>query len=627
MSGRVFRFRGVVPFIISFCLYITTLAPGVLPIDAGELAAVQLTGGIAHPTGYPLFTATGFLWSLINPGFLPIFWMNLLAAGWVSLAVFFAFRLFEALIRQSAPQQKNALSNRSVFLLACSGAITLGLGKTIWTQATGVEVYSLHLACLLAVLYYCVAADNTWKSWIPVSIVFGLGMANHLSMVMALPLIVVLYVQKTGIRKSFRVSLLYLLGIGILTAGLLYLWLPLRAAANPAQNWGDPDSWHAFWRHVRGKQYSDWMFAGAEARLANWKTFQRALASEWSFLSLFAIPGIYFLFRRHKWITIGLLASALLCVWMASNYAIKDIDSYFLLAFIGLGIFLMFFLFEANTYMKNISARQIFSLTVMSIPAFIGYSNYEKANQSNTHTYDDYTRTAMESLPQDAILISRNWDVFCSPFLYYQLGEKKRLDLILVEKELIRRSWYLEQVARQFPVLNIPEKDALIQALYPFEHDQPYSGEAIQADFEKYIEQVIVVGMQTGGAFLSPEIVQQELKAQFDVRLPPKTKLVPQRFFYQVVPDSAGYIPLMEKSIPEIRFLAPGPASENQALFQNMVLNVLASPVLDRMYYEISYKKWGEAEQLYQQLTRYSPGMKRPLELISGQNVRKDTLK
>jgi len=47
-----YLFTGLVVFIV----YIFTLAPSVVQIDSGELAAVQATLGIAHPTGYPLFT-------------------------------------------------------------------------------------------------------------------------------------------------------------------------------------------------------------------------------------------------------------------------------------------------------------------------------------------------------------------------------------------------------------------------------------------------------------------------------------------------------------------------------------------------------------------------------------------
>ena len=48
-----------------FIIYLFTLAPSVVQIDSGELATVQATLGIAHPTGYPLFTMIGYLFSLI----------------------------------------------------------------------------------------------------------------------------------------------------------------------------------------------------------------------------------------------------------------------------------------------------------------------------------------------------------------------------------------------------------------------------------------------------------------------------------------------------------------------------------------------------------------------------------
>ena len=43
-----------------FVVYLFTIAPSVVQIDSGELAAVQITLGIAHPTGYPLFTIIGY---------------------------------------------------------------------------------------------------------------------------------------------------------------------------------------------------------------------------------------------------------------------------------------------------------------------------------------------------------------------------------------------------------------------------------------------------------------------------------------------------------------------------------------------------------------------------------------
>jgi len=68
-------------------IYIITVAPSVVQIDSGELAAVQATLGIAHPTGYPLFTIIGYLFSLIPLPFSKIFQLNLLAAIYCSAGI------------------------------------------------------------------------------------------------------------------------------------------------------------------------------------------------------------------------------------------------------------------------------------------------------------------------------------------------------------------------------------------------------------------------------------------------------------------------------------------------------------------------------------------------------------
>ena len=49
--------------LIAFVVYVQTMAPAVGFIDDGELATVCYTLGIAHPTGYPLFTLIGWVFS------------------------------------------------------------------------------------------------------------------------------------------------------------------------------------------------------------------------------------------------------------------------------------------------------------------------------------------------------------------------------------------------------------------------------------------------------------------------------------------------------------------------------------------------------------------------------------
>jgi len=72
---------------VVFIVYLFTLAPSVVQIDSGELAAVQATLGIAHPTGYPLFTIIGYIFSLIPLPFTIIYQLNLLAAVFCSAGI------------------------------------------------------------------------------------------------------------------------------------------------------------------------------------------------------------------------------------------------------------------------------------------------------------------------------------------------------------------------------------------------------------------------------------------------------------------------------------------------------------------------------------------------------------
>ena len=65
--------------LLSLIVFLVTAAPGVTFTDAGELAGVCTSLGVAHPTGYPLFTIMGHLWTLLPIAESPVFELNLFA--------------------------------------------------------------------------------------------------------------------------------------------------------------------------------------------------------------------------------------------------------------------------------------------------------------------------------------------------------------------------------------------------------------------------------------------------------------------------------------------------------------------------------------------------------------------
>ena len=72
---------------VGFALYAYTAAPAVLMADAGEFQFVPYIAGITHPTGYPLYTLLGWLWSHVAVIGNVAYRMNLFSALWGGLTV------------------------------------------------------------------------------------------------------------------------------------------------------------------------------------------------------------------------------------------------------------------------------------------------------------------------------------------------------------------------------------------------------------------------------------------------------------------------------------------------------------------------------------------------------------
>ena len=72
----IVKWAASIALLLTGIVYVSTMGRSLVSIDAGELAVVQIFAGIAHPTGYPLFTIIGHLWSLLPLGIAPIIQLN-----------------------------------------------------------------------------------------------------------------------------------------------------------------------------------------------------------------------------------------------------------------------------------------------------------------------------------------------------------------------------------------------------------------------------------------------------------------------------------------------------------------------------------------------------------------------
>jgi len=127
-------------FAASLALYVQTLAPSVAALfdDSLEFPLVSYRLGIAHPTGYPLYTLLGKLFSLLP-------WHNV--AWRVNLLSAVAGALTAALVYLAARQ----LAARR--LPALLGALALAVSPVFWSQAVIAEVYTLAGAFVALLLW------------------------------------------------------------------------------------------------------------------------------------------------------------------------------------------------------------------------------------------------------------------------------------------------------------------------------------------------------------------------------------------------------------------------------------------------------------------------------------------
>ena len=275
-------------FTALFGLYLFTAVPAVLFEDTGEFAVGSIVLGVSHPPGYPLYLLLGRLCAFLpvaEPAFSVVVFSCLAGAAGCCI-VFAACR---ALGFSSAAS-----------LLA--GAL-LGVSRTLWSQCAIPEVYAIGLF-LAAVQFYLVVL--VWKRRSPgllaaSAVVLALNFLNHYIVCAAYaPVVLVLFLIM--IRER-RISVKYL-PVGLFLVACLAsitVYLPLRAAAEPALSWGAqaPTTLGHLLEHLRRSEFSFWENQLVFHLPTKWRYFMHlleGLPSEFSFWFVFlGCMGIFLL--------------------------------------------------------------------------------------------------------------------------------------------------------------------------------------------------------------------------------------------------------------------------------------------------------------------------------------------
>lgn len=482
--------------ILSLVVYLRTLAPGVGFIDSGELAAVASTLGVAHPTGYALFTLLGRTFARVPLAATVIVRLNVMAALLCAAGIFVFYHVARRFLLSSIARGEGAGTAAPA---AAGASLMLAFSETWWSQAVAVEVYALHVLflCLLLVSFLRASSPlpgepRTRAWWYAFAFLVGLSFTNHMTTILLAPGLLFLYFARQGggaesWKRLARMSVPFAAGLSVV------LYLPFRASQAPVLNWGNPETLERFLWHVTGKQYRSWIFSSPEVAARQFSYFLHSFPPEFAYVgALAAVPGLMLLWSWNRSLAVGTVILFASCVLYAVNYDIHDIDSYFLLAYVttalwaAVGLYgLWRWIAGAARHRRALAAGAVLLLGVVPLAV-----NYETVDRSSDHLVEDYTMNMFGSLEPNAVIFSFQWDYWVSASYYYQLVDHVRPDVTVIDKELLRRSWYVRSLGAREPWLMVgaqQEVDAFLREVSRFERDLPYDGGLIESRYAAMI--------------------------------------------------------------------------------------------------------------------------------------------
>ncbi len=344
-------------FVSALALYWRTLAPSVLgPFDDSlEMQYVIPRLGILHPTGYPLYTLLGKLFTLIVPFGDPAFRLNLFSACCAALAVAFVYLV----------AQKIVASRVAAFV----AALTFAVGETFWAQAVAAEVYALQMLLTALTLYLTLryASRITHHGLYALAFALGLGLTHHRLIVLLYPAIAVyvLLVNRALVRDwrtLARATFFLLLPFGF------YLYLPLRGAVGSADGTYE-NTLSGFLTWVTGAQYTTFLSQNPLNVEHDAAFFQTLFQNQFTLagLALAAIGVVGLIRKPREW---TLLVLALVCeAAFAFNYHTADVEVHFLTTFLLIALFIAA---GINTLLKLVANFEFRILNFeFRIPPFI----------------------------------------------------------------------------------------------------------------------------------------------------------------------------------------------------------------------------------------------------------------
>jgi len=443
------RFFQLLIILILGALYARTIAPDLtwahFSADGGDLISAAATGGVPHPSGYPLYLILARGFQLLPVGNLA-FRTNLFS---VVCTILTALLLYTYLLQQL---RDRPLAEFASFL----AALAYGLAPFVWGQALVTEVYALHTLLLMLCLHVLDLKEIKAGEWLR-GFVFGIAAANHLTAIMMIPLLVL------GDEEKLFVSLnvLFKRGLGVVFGLSLYLTLPVRAYFDPPINWGDASTLRGFFWLVSGEIYQQYPFSLPLADvIQRMRAFAGLLLEQYAWLGV--LVGIYGLLSpTPRRVLIPALWMGAVFLFFAIFYGSYDSQVNLLPVWLVFAVWIAYGLRDLFALLPGHYKFQV-SIAVLLIVALIIRIPFllPAVDVSKDFQARDFVDHAVLEIPPDSLVfVDGDRNIFALWYAQFALGQRQ--DMAVIAEGLLPFDWYVENLQQTYPFINVPEAVSL----------------------------------------------------------------------------------------------------------------------------------------------------------------------
>ncbi len=436
-------------FAIALLVYLRTLLPGMAFDDWGEMQTVPHVLGIPHPTGYPTYVLTAWLFELLPVGSIA-FRANLLSAVCIALAMGLLTSILQRLDVRPA--------------IAAVAALATGFTGTLWASAEVAEVNPLHVLfiALIAERALAWAEAPRLRDLALGGLLIGLSLGNHVLTAFVAPFLV-LFVLWAGRRQLIEHPAWLLAPVVTLALGLsVYAYLPIAASFHPPLPYNDPVTFDRFRFLVMGEQfrgqYGD-LFTTTDIGpyLASLPDLWRlAVDRATIFVPALGLAGLVLLLWRRPAVALACGGILVLGTYVWASYL--RLEHYLLVPWLVIGI-------GAGVAVEA-GARSLGRLldawvgprggspagTLRTAPTTIAVVagavlaialvavNLPSADRSGDHSADAYVDAVFAALPQGSAILSY-WGA-SAPLWHATLVEGRRPDILVVDDtNIVYEGW------------------------------------------------------------------------------------------------------------------------------------------------------------------------------------------